>query len=1756
MDSMKTKFYKKLVPLALIASLASTNVGLTSVAVNAQTPQAVYSTSMDEADFDLVGNGETVTYATEAQVNALKDGSVDTQREVTGVDGTDGFKYYYSYGGTEAEITANDVAVGSYAIKFNSEDAKASDFIGREDLFEITGTGYSTANVSIKISEIKKTDGDSSSFPYGGIKLTIVSKATAINFTTAASWTVKVKTSSSASTAILLLNATGKKIESPRTVFAENKTGVAGKFFIRETQTGYALYRQTASTDASGTVTYAPSSITGVGDTYSSNNALICNLTPEQVANLPFTQAKPATKAEYEALKEDTDAIEGGLTKKDYDDNFANDTTALLKDWLKSVKTAAGGDAGTAKTNAENSLVEIFNGLTTQRSAGIAELKTTIASDNTENNDKTNIKKAKIKALYNELKKTNSSLAMSGTEIVAHKDNRVDPNEDGTGTNLKKATDLEFLKAIVADTNKIADADAFYSWATNTNNSQVGLGSETSVWDKLTGKSEYNASVGELDWQNESDVSTYAKAGKIKLMKADIGSDGASAKYAKDSSVYATQKTTFENQLLADKYSHKKVLIESGINWVTETVNAKGATISGASFAKFQVTKNDKTSFAAKTTGAEAIIGATKANGKYNSYVTVKAVSSDYKAASGKNAQKGKVYAESSFYVTPEVPTGYTDVSLGKTTDKGGVTFAAPESNATTTGLKTYSLTMDEGKSFKIPFVLKNGSDKTLAYDVSSNATGFTVVNGTVKAIAGGGTGTITVYPAALGNLWTSTESTEYDPAKVTAIQISVTTNAAVKSVKANTNRVTMYPGAVQYVSFGTSPASFGTYKYEVSGLDKYTTTWVKDTTGAVDADPKKNTILKIESPSTLTDETTPDKVTKATIKIKNADGTEVEGVRDCNFTVAWAGAGANAKSVKETYKKVGTDGTVEINIPVGGVVNLGASVNPATADQTIHYGLSKTKVGLNHTNKGTAAVAYVEGDCDGDLLEDYTEVENNGTPSKADYATTRTNADKVTTEVVLTGDVLKGETEGTYYVKGWTVAKNDANEELTTNIYKVNVYTPGSSVIMLDERDNPNYDTDDVTEAWDDHSGQFNAATTGPLSLKKSDVYTIVGGQLISKADAETSGSKTIMGGQTITIGEPFTLGAKEEIEWKCNNPSAIRITKGADYHVASSFTAAGTRAAGSDLIYSTLNLDLCQAGTFTITGTTKYTNQRYAFKVTVGSDTTKKKTDITANSGKGNMYFKGVDLLATSTSAAMNAGETANVNYFTAFEGLAGKVKFEAVDKKVLSVSGSGVVKATGAGTTQIKATFTSTDGKTNFTVTSNNITVSAKKAEITKFIVPAGVTAGKDFNVNVAVKNVKLNECNVTWDCVEFNSGKSIADITSDNIANPGTTICKSATFTNLASKTSAPVKISAAGKYLVRFKIAPKTGATNENTVYAYTQVDVFTKAPDVVNVTNNDAAAKKAIASLAAAPKADPDHEGQTIGGAGYGVYIIPVFATAKTDGTIDVGDIEWTSSNNSLATAVALTPADTANAKADMATYLATANSGDAASNLFAAAVDEENAIVKSAKDAYGFVKIITAKKSTGLTGKVTLTGVLKNSGKKVTITLNIKNEDKSVTDKYNPIKASNNTAKTGLTSSTGFQNVAALKGETYNQDDIDKLGKGKVYTYYEYVLVDTDNVNTLKTKPADHIKVKNTYSSTGAASGGLTVANGVITDVPAISAGGTYYLAQVAVSVKVKKAATVENDSVTEHAELETTPTKQVVTIASSTPYIVPSAS
>ena len=742
--------------------------------------------------------------------------------------------------------------------------------------------------------------------------------------------------------------------------------------------------------------------------------------------------------------------------------------------------------------------------------------------------------------------------------------------------------------------------------------------------------------------------------------------------------------------------------------WVLETKedleSTKKVYAKTSSSAKFWVSKNgDPTSgtYAADASGSSVVVSKTAANGKYNNEVVIKAVSKDYSPATAKLAtNKGTVYTSCTFYVVPPKSSSYKASTLKAEKKVNGISFANVEGDI-------YTLSLNEGKSFKLPFALENGRDKSLVYE--SSGSGFIVRNGIVKAL-GTGSGIIKVYPADC-----------YNKSDMT-LTVNVTVSSALRSIRSNTNTVCIYPGSSQTISLGTVPPSYGKYTYAVHGLDPAYTAAVSGdkltiSSDGINAIPKLNRI--------------------AVTIVQN--GKNMEGIKNLYITIKGVPFPQNITKIREANNKVGSDGTVEINMLKGTACNLGVSAYPVTCEATL---IPKVGVGINSDgtlNEGfvpitaetydefialygtggekqdKSAVSYIHTAMDRYYSRSVSDDDPTavGRPSEEDtevyqewltfyknavalYNSTKKAAQTDTSAMKVSGDVISCKKAGTYYLQFTSAAKNSSDESITSNIYKINVYEAGGSIVMNDMRDTLYYDSNGDKKLT-------NADT--PMSTDKT--YDIVCGQLMTSRSADTDTSRVFSGGTTINVAEPYCLGSPdEEIEWKCSKAGAVKITKGSDYTTIEN---------GKIKTHSTLDLKLCQAGVldqsgqpipFTITGTSKQTKQKFSFKISVDNDTdlsqalsdTEAELEFTDSSGN-----------AISQPKKVNAGDTFNVYCSSGTEGVAGRVKYTSSNKKVLSVSSSGQVKAVSAGSAVITAVMTINDKKTTTLKASANITVS---------------------------------------------------------------------------------------------------------------------------------------------------------------------------------------------------------------------------------------------------------------------------------------------------------------------------------------------------------------------------------------------------------------------------------------------------------------
>ena len=474
--------------------------------------------------------------------------------------------------------------------------------------------------------------------------------------------------------------------------------------------------------------------------------------------------------------------------------------------------------------------------------------------------------------------------------------------------------------------------------------------------------------------------------------------------------------------------------------------NAKGKKVSGLSYA-----------------GHEAVV-TTKSVTKLNSYVLLKGVTADYDL----KKKKGSVYSEIKLYINPLSVTGYKDLTSSQTfsfNEKNGVGFSESTGEE-----NTYDLTMYEGRSFSLPFKAKDGANKTLIYQLSGSGRGVTVVNGKVTAYNEVTGQKIKIYPL-------------YKAISCPVITVNVTVTPKPKSLKSNTSSVALASGIAQQVCVGTVPASNSNCTYRF----KYDTSKFNVEIGEESINGNGTVSYKIRGGMLL------DISVKSGVALgaKEKDYLEIscDGVaKSLKIELKAAPVLQNVKSLKESNKKVGKEGFVEIKVPKGGAFNLGISVAPVNAD-----------------NRYTWTI--------GDGVD-------------SDNIITGTVDDS---ELMMNGCIVNGGMEGTYYAQACTVGRNTNGDILETKIYRINVYEPSGSLFIQQP---------EITD-------QTVTGKDPILETAYDSSYMIKNGMLMKLDNALSDCDHYFTVGENMEISLPMASnGCTEPIEWKSNKQTGLRVT------------------------------------------------------------------------------------------------------------------------------------------------------------------------------------------------------------------------------------------------------------------------------------------------------------------------------------------------------------------------------------------------------------------------------------------------------------------------------------------------------------------------------------------------------------------------------------------------------------------------------------
>jgi hypothetical protein len=1090
-----------------------------------------------------------------------------------------------------------------------------------------------------------------------------------------------------------------------------------------------------------------------------------------------------------------------------------------------------------------------------------------------------------------------------------------------------------------------------------------------------------------------------------------------------------------------------------------------------------------------KTRGASVVVTNTSPAGKFNASVYIKGVSSDY--VPGKKGQEdhtGKVCFTQGFYIPPAVPSAFKDKSLIPPAAKTGIKLEKYTGWENKDTKRNYKLTLDAGKSFKLPFALADGQEKDLVYKVASNSSGFTVIDGKVTAVSAntnaqdtftvGTANTIQVYSRAVGS------SSLY-------ATVSVKVNPSAKAVRSNATSIAVWPGSEQIISLGTVPASKNdAFKYKVSCSDSNVKLCASGSTTALGSTLITDGLLKVKVEDTVDTS----KIAKGTtIKVELYDATTNKKIslkKDYTIKVTGVAAPQDIKSVKTAVKSKETaeytdSGSVKhmakvINVPVGGSVNLGYAPS-AGANASV---VSALNVGTVNGESVTAAsnCAEVSGD--------------------------------VVTGIAVGAEVVKLSPAATANISDtFKVTDTEDNGDV---YYMINVYEPGSSIILPD--------TD----------------------------YAVKGGFLMTKTQSDTTCEHNFKAGDMFAMKLP-TANSTEPIIWKANDPSAVKFVK---YNLASATTSGYYN--GKDT-GDYLEITPAKAGTFTITGTTKYTKQKLTFKLV--STATNEKAGGVAYNGTSVLSFTSADgtpISFSGTQTPVYVGDKINACLVSGEADFGGPVEFSITEGSNLAkIDKKGVITCKGAGTITVSATMTA--GSADVATQTQEITISPANVTLKSAKIPYGVAAEQEFAVSASLNNYNKKNVDLQWYAVE--SGD---DITKDNISvttanTPGARYVSRTAFDDIdKEKTGGKVHLDVAGSYDIYVNVMKKgetelgTSAANVisvvkvGTVRVYGSDDVVKKA----DLNMGDADAKKAIANLAAKPK-DANNK-EKLGAGNDHTYYIPVYATDANGEYLaakNADDVVLEVSNKAL-----LVDAATG------ISFIPRTASGFHATNVVARLKDntQENDIVKNYENAYGLIKVDTATVASKFTGVLTVKATVKSLNKALTFKLNLLGKALAPAVPYAPQDVKLNGAfdndRIVLSAIVKADTSATLiDGFSAGEETLKKIAKekklaeGKKITVWQYVLVSDYKLANVNKDLEGKAIICNTAK----------VSQGVNPTVESLIASGTvgttYYLALAQVEYEVTTPYAAKTTDTDEQPAVISSDgvIKKVTAIASKTPMV-----
>jgi len=631
-------------------------------------------------------------------------------------------------------------------------------------------------------------------------------------------------------------------------------------------------------------------------------------------------------------------------------------------------------------------------------------------------------------------------------------------------------------------------------------------------------------------------------------------------------------------------------------------------------------------------------------------------------------------------------------------------------------------------------------------------------------------------------------------------------------------------------------------------------------------------------------------------------------------------------KPVTLTAKKVNIANNVssalekaEFDIPMGVPFNLKTKLSPATASNVIIWDASKTKWS-----------STIGDDAPNGGL---TQVDGNAAWG---------------TECLVSNSWFTPLKSGTFKLVGKTQGENAEGKAIDIE-YIINVYKPVKSLKITGE------------EYVVKSDGKFD---TTLVSATPKPAYKIYNGYLKDgNLDSNVTGTTLIPGGKKIklTIADPGSGSLDEKITWTSSDPLGLYLSQ-------------------TDDTGTTVDIVTNVEGTYTVTGTTQYSKQKFTFKVMVGknlviedndqninddlNDVVENTAAVTFKLKSGNTLDEGLD--KTTNIIKKNGSdqivlESSNV----AFE----KISFTSSNSKYLSVSANGTIKAKGktpeneVATVTVNMTGTTSkeggkDVKVNV-VKQFNFIVEDPAVEVTNLADYVKTTngylqRGKNYSFSAKISGLAASQVKTVWKFVKFGTTADANTITSTTVDADALAKFKEAKEYGTATVKANSLKLTfgdttkaPAGDYYVY----PVVYDLNDSLIYDPSKPDgtnletnltkYAQKIKLVGNVINTVSLSQTAINAVSSTTGTD---------------FLVYAKAFAADGQPVTDTNITWSSSNRYIAS---VAPG-----------AAVAAGSGEAATNPYLSAI-----------------KVTTGKS----TGTATITGLIDSTGKKISIKVNVK---------------------------------------------------------------------------------------------------------------------------------------------------------------------